>query len=204
MGIFRTPHLSSVGDTPKKLTKEEKRVAPSPPEDRTPKKGKGSTSPTYAAATRGQTPQKDEECLLVEIKKKQKKKKKEKKVPVPSAQDPKEKTQRVAKALSGRQVGRRYQGVGEGGRVLRRYPESYEGKGKPPKCRSGGILHPENQEGGDPPRPQKGGCISAFEKALALAVGEKAEVKSLVSKRSLDRTEVPAWVGAKNSSLSRN
>ena len=29
-------------DTPKKLTKGEKRVAPSPPEDRIPKKGKGS------------------------------------------------------------------------------------------------------------------------------------------------------------------
>ena len=63
MGIFQRPHSASPGDTPKNLTKGEKRVAPSPPEDRLPKKGKGGTSPTYAAATRGQTPQKDGECL---------------------------------------------------------------------------------------------------------------------------------------------
>ena len=40
MGIFRRPHSASLGDTPKKLTKEEKRVAPSPQEDQPPKKGK--------------------------------------------------------------------------------------------------------------------------------------------------------------------
>ena len=33
---------------------------------------------------------------------------------------------------------------------------------------------------------KKGGDVSAFEEALDQAVGEKAEVKSLVSKRSLD------------------
>ena len=43
---------ASLGDTPKKLTNGEKRVAPYPPEDRLPKKGKGGTSPSYAAATR--------------------------------------------------------------------------------------------------------------------------------------------------------
>ena len=48
MGIFRRPRSASLGDTPKKLTKEEKRVAPSPPEERIPKKGKGSISPSYA------------------------------------------------------------------------------------------------------------------------------------------------------------
>ena len=48
MGIFRRPRSASLGDTPKKLTKEEKRVAPSPPKERIPKKGKGSTSPSYA------------------------------------------------------------------------------------------------------------------------------------------------------------
>ena len=67
MGIFRRPRSASLGDTPKKLTKGEKRVAPSPPEDRTPKKGKGSSSFTYAASTRGQTPQKDGEWQLVEV-----------------------------------------------------------------------------------------------------------------------------------------
>ena len=68
MGIFPRPRSASLGDTPKKLTKGEKRVAPSPPEDRLAKKGKGGTSPTYAAAARGQTPQNDEQWQLVERK----------------------------------------------------------------------------------------------------------------------------------------
>ena len=61
MGIFRRLRSASLGDTPKKLTKGENRIAPSPPEDRLPKKGKGEMSPTYVAATRGQTPKKDGE-----------------------------------------------------------------------------------------------------------------------------------------------
>ena len=69
MGIIRRPRSASLGDTPKKLTKAEKRVAPFFPENRLAKKGKGGTSPTYAAATRDQTPQKDEEWQLVEKKK---------------------------------------------------------------------------------------------------------------------------------------
>ena len=75
MGIFRRPRSASLGDTPKKLTKGEKRVAPSPPEDQIAKKGKGSTSPTCAAATRGQTPQNDGKWQLVEKKKKKDRKK---------------------------------------------------------------------------------------------------------------------------------
>ena len=68
-GIFRRLRSASLGDTPKKLTKGKKRVAPSPPEDRLPKNGKAGISPTYAAATRGQSPKKDEEWQLVEKKK---------------------------------------------------------------------------------------------------------------------------------------
>ena len=79
MGIFRRPSSASLGDTPKKLTKGEKRLAPSTPEERIPKKGKGSTSPSYAASIRGQTPQKDGEWQLVEKKEKKKKKNKKKK-----------------------------------------------------------------------------------------------------------------------------
>ena len=70
LSIFRRPRSASLGDTPKKPTKGEKRNAPSPLEDRLPKKGKGGTSPTYVEATRGQTPQKDGEWQLVEKKKK--------------------------------------------------------------------------------------------------------------------------------------
>ena len=69
MGIFRRLRSASLGDTPKKLTKGEKRVAPSPPEDRLPKKGKGGILPSHAAATRGQTPKKDGEWQLLENKK---------------------------------------------------------------------------------------------------------------------------------------
>ena len=69
MGIFRRRHSASLGNTPKKLSKGEKRVAPSPPEVRILKKGKGSTSPSCAAATRGQTRQKDGEWQLVGKKK---------------------------------------------------------------------------------------------------------------------------------------
>ena len=82
IGIFRIPRSTSLGDTPKKLSKGEKRVAPSPPpppEDQLPKKGKGFRpfpSPIYAAATRSQTPQKDGEWQLVEKKKKKRKRKK--------------------------------------------------------------------------------------------------------------------------------
>ena len=76
--IFRRPRSTSLGDTPKKLTKGEKKLDPPPTEERIPKKGKGSTSPSYAAATRGQTLQKDGEWQLVEKKKKKKKKNKKK------------------------------------------------------------------------------------------------------------------------------
>ena len=82
-------------DNSQMILDRKKRVAPSPPEDRLPKKGKGGISPSYAVATRGQTPKKDGEWQLVEKKKKKKKKekkeKKKKEVSEPSAQEPKTK-----------------------------------------------------------------------------------------------------------------
>ena len=54
MGIFRKPHLASLGDTPKNQTKGEKRAAPSVPEERIFKKGKGSSSPFYPQVTGSQ------------------------------------------------------------------------------------------------------------------------------------------------------
>ena len=53
MVIFRKPRSASLGDTLKKPTKGEKRVAPAPLEDRLPKKGKGGTSPINVATIRG-------------------------------------------------------------------------------------------------------------------------------------------------------
>ena len=78
MGIFRRLRSASLVDSPKKLTKGERRVSPSPPEDRLPKKGKGGISPSCAAATRGQTPKKDRVWQLVEKKKKKKKRRRRK------------------------------------------------------------------------------------------------------------------------------
>ena len=79
MGIFRRLRYASLGDTPKKLTKGEKRVAPSLPEDRLPKKGKGGLYPSYATATKGQTPKKDGQWQLVENKKTKKKRRRRRK-----------------------------------------------------------------------------------------------------------------------------
>ena len=42
--------------------------------------------------------------------------------------------------------------------------------------------------------PEKGCDVSAFQKVLDRAVGEKAEVRSLVSKRSLEITELDETV----------
>ena len=76
MGIVRRLRSASLGDTPKNLTKGERRVAP--PQDGLPKEGKGGSSPSYAAVTSGQTSQKDGEWQLVQKKKKKKKRKRRK------------------------------------------------------------------------------------------------------------------------------
>ena len=129
-----------------------KRVAPPPPKVRIPKKGKGSSSPTYAAATSGHTPQKDGEWQLVEEKKK-KKKKKEKKVPVPSAQEPRVKAKLPRRTPAARS--------GDAVRVSAKDSESYAEILKAMKAR----VNPQNS---------------------GAEVGERAEIKSLVSKRSLE------------------
>ena len=114
MGIFRRPRFASLRDTPKELTKGKKRVAPSPSEDRIAKKGKGYTSPNYAAATRGQTLQKDGEWKLVDRKENKKKNKRKKERGSCALHAGTKSEGKDAAALSCRQVGRCYQGVGEG------------------------------------------------------------------------------------------
>ena len=165
------------------MTKGEKSVAPSPPEDQIPKKGKGSTSPTYAAATRGQTSQKDGEYQLV--KKKYIYKKKEREVPVPSARDPEDKGQLPRRSTAARS--------GDAVRVSAKDGEYYAEILKAMKAK----VNPQNS-GAEVlfirrTRREKillvlkkGGDVSAFEKALDQGIREKADVKSLVSKRSLE------------------
>ena len=186
MGIFRRPRSASLGDTPKKLTKDEKRVAPSPPEDRIPKTGKGSKFPAYCAATRGQIPQKDGEWQLVnrkEKKKKQEKKKKE--VPVPFAQEQGEKGKMPRRSPAARS--------GDAIRVSEKDGESYAEILKAMKAKVGpqssgaevlSIRRTRREE--ILLVLKRGGDLSAFEKALDQAVRQRADVKSLVSKRSLE------------------
>ena len=123
MGIFGRLRSAFLGDTPKKLTKGEKRVAP--PQDRLSKKGKRGSPPSYAAVTRGQTPQKDGEWQLVQKKKKRKRRKRF--VCLLRRNLKQRGSCRDALRLPGRVM--LSQGVGEGRRVLRRDPESHEGEG---------------------------------------------------------------------------
>ena len=75
MGIFRRPRSASLGDTPKLQNKGEKRAAPSPPQERTPKRGKGGPSPSYAQVAKSQAPIKDGDWQVVAKKKKKRRKK---------------------------------------------------------------------------------------------------------------------------------
>ena len=173
MGVLRGPRSASVGDTPKKLTKGEKRFAPSPPEDRLAKKGRGGTSQSYAAATRGQTPQKDGEWQLVEKKKKKDRKKREEKeikIPVPSAQDPKEKGKLLRRSTAARSSDAIRVSVKNG----ESYPEILKAMKAKVNPQSAGveilsIRRTKREEILLVLR--RGGDVSAFEKALHQAVG---------------------------------
>ena len=54
MGIFRRLRSMSLGDIPKNQAKGEKRAVPSPPQEKTPKRGKGGRSPSYAQVATSQ------------------------------------------------------------------------------------------------------------------------------------------------------
>ena len=54
MGIFRRKRSVSLGDSPKSHAKGEKRAAPFPPQEKTPKRRKGGPSPLYAQVTKSQ------------------------------------------------------------------------------------------------------------------------------------------------------
>ena len=79
LGIFQRPRSASLGDTPKNQVKEEKRSAPSPPLEKTPKRGKGGSSPSYAEVATSQPPNEEGDWHVVTKKIKKMKKKKEKK-----------------------------------------------------------------------------------------------------------------------------
>ena len=150
--------------------------------------GRYPKSPSYAAATRGQTPQNDGEWHLVEKKKKKKeknKKKKEREVPVPSAQELEERKKVPRRSPAARS--------GDAIRVSVKDGESYAEILKAVKAK----VNPQNSgvEVLSIRRTRKeeillvlkkGGNVSAFEKALDQVVGQRAEVKSLVSKRSVE------------------
>ena len=90
LGIVQRPRSASVEDTPKNKARGEKSSAPSLPLEKTPKRGKGGSSPSYAQVATTQPPNKEGDWHLV-TKKRGKEKKKEKKDrragdPVPRAQ----------------------------------------------------------------------------------------------------------------------
>ena len=78
LGIFQRPRSASLGDTPKNQVKGAKRPAPSTPLEKTPKRGKGGSSPSYAEMATSQPPNKEGDWHVV-TKKRQKKDVKEKK-----------------------------------------------------------------------------------------------------------------------------
>ena len=117
--------------------------------------------------------------------KKENKKKKEREVPAPFAQEPKEKKKVPRRSPAARS--------GDAIRVMAKDDESYAEILKAMKAK----VNPQNS-GAEVLSIRrinkkeillvlkKGGDVSAFEKALDQAVGERADVKSLVSKRLLD------------------
>ena len=76
LGIFQRPRSASLGDIPKNQVMGQKRSAPSPPLEKTPKWGKGGSSPSYAEVAASKPPNKEGDWHVVT--KERKKKKKEK------------------------------------------------------------------------------------------------------------------------------
>ena len=117
--------------------------------------------------------------------KKEEKEKKKKEVPVPSAQERKAKGKRLRRSPTARS--------GEAIRVSAKDGESYaeilkamKAKVNPQNSGSKVLSSRRTRREKILLVLKKGGDVSAFEKALDQAVGEKANVKFLVSKRTLE------------------
>ena len=126
-------------------------------------------------------------------KKEKKKKKKEREVPAPSAQEPKGKKKVPRRSPAARS--------GDAIRVSTKDGESYAEilktmKAKVNSQNSGPEVFSIRRTRKEEILLflKKGGDVSAFEKALDQAVGQRAEVKSLVSKRSLQVRELDETV----------
>ena len=74
LGIFQRPRSASLGDTSKNQAKGEKRSAPTPPLEKTAKRGKGGSSPSYAQVATSQAPNKEGDWHVVTKKRKKKRK----------------------------------------------------------------------------------------------------------------------------------
>ena len=183
MVFFRRPRPASLWDTPKTQSKGEKREAPSPPEERIAKKGQGSSSPSYSVAARSQGSNEIGEWQLVKKREKKKDQKKDREERSAGGTQGKRKD---AKAFSGRQVRRYYQGISKWRTVLCGDPEGDEGQAKPLGYRTRDWPSEKTRKDEILLVLKKWGDFLAFEKALDQAVGEKTEVKSLVSKKSLE------------------
>ena len=76
MDVFRRPRSASLGDAPKPQNKGEKWAAPSAPQERTPNRGRGGPSPSYAQVAKSQPPIKDGDWQVVAKKDKKEEKQK--------------------------------------------------------------------------------------------------------------------------------
>ena len=85
LGIFQRPRSVSLGDTPKNQAKGEKRSAPSHRLEKTPKRGKSGSSPSYAEVAKSQPPNKEGDWHVVMKKRKKRKRKKGEKGEEPCA-----------------------------------------------------------------------------------------------------------------------
>ena len=135
---------------------------------------------------------------MVTKKSKKKKKRKEEGGGGPCAESTGNCRQTGIEALHAGQVGRRQQGVGEGRPVLRRHLKGNEGEGRPPEGRTRGPVYPEDQIGGSLSGPQKVGRRLGLPRGSHQAVGESAEISSLVLTRSLEIRDLDETIEKEN------
>ena len=142
MRILQRPRSASLGEATKSQTKGEKRAVPSPPLERTPKRGKGGqSSPSYAQVTMIQTPNKEGDWQVVKNRGKKNKKTKKQKYIGEKGEGPCTKSagnccQTEIEALHALQVGRCHQDVSKGRPVLRRDLERDECESRPLEVRT--------------------------------------------------------------------
>ena len=195
------PRLASLGDTPKKPPRGEKRLASSTPEDRTTKTGKGGTpSPSYAEAAKSQPSEKEGDWQLADNKTKKKREKRKKE---------REKKEKAVKktGLSGGAPGRGEQKKAPKRRSTARSSDAIRISAKDGQSYADLLKNMKAQV--NPTDAglevlsvrrtrkeeilfvlEKGGDIPAFKNALDQAVGARADVRALVTTKVVEIRDI--------------